>query len=149
MTIGATATVFAALLWLGNQAWSGGGGAAAETRGPLTWIGADPNDPERKTAILARYGDVPVHRIFRDLGPRAEAVVGATLLDLDGRGSRIVVAGIAQPIDGACAFAFDTNRDELWTADLSWDQRWPDCAPPTKFRCLCLTAGDPRRPAGG
>ena len=110
--------------------------------GAITWVGVDRDDDATRTAVLVSYGNDPARRRFHDFGPEAEFVCDAQCIDLDGSGQLAVVAGIAEPIDGYCLFAFDAHGGELWRLDLSWDWEWPDCAAATKFRCFGMASGD-------
>jgi hypothetical protein len=66
----------------------------------------------------------------------------AVLVNLDGAGDQIVVVGVERPVDGNCLFAFDVDGNLLWPLGFTTAIRWPDCAPPTAFRCSRLVAAD-------
>jgi hypothetical protein len=69
-------------------------------------------------------------------------VTAAEIVDRNGRGDVIVVAGTEPAVEGNCLFAFEPGGTCLWQNDLSDDTQWPDCGPPTLWRTRAIIAGD-------
>ncbi|MFH0983562.1 MAG: serine/threonine-protein kinase [Planctomycetota bacterium] len=96
------------------------------------------------TTILARYGDDPEPKLFHDFPREAKYVSEAVLVDVDGKGTQAVVAGVWVPWEGKCLYAFDGSRRLVASLDLSPKtvREWPDCELSMKFACMCLAKGN-------
>ena len=99
-------------------------------------------DDTSKTTILARYGDDPKPWMFHQFPAEAGGVQAVVLADLDGRGDKLVVAGVQRPVDGHNLFAFDAQRKMKWRRRLSSDVKWPDCRQATELGCIYLARAD-------
>jgi len=109
----------------------------------ITDVRVEMIDGEPATTILARYENSSDWEFFCEFPREAHHVTAVTLVDLHGRGTTSVVAGVYRPIDGKCLFAFDPRtREEIWSKELSSDFAWPDCAESPGYGCRCLTARD-------
>ncbi|MBN2562907.1 MAG: serine/threonine protein kinase [Phycisphaerae bacterium] len=97
---------------------------------------------EQTTTILARHDDDPAWRVFHRFQDEAFNVAGAALVDVDGSGRQLVVAGTNRVLDGNCLFTFDSDGGEPWGMGLSSTRQWPDCAPPTQWFCRTLAVAD-------
>jgi len=97
---------------------------------------------QNTTTIWARHGDDPEWTLFHRFPPEVGSVCDPVLVDLDGGGRRIVVAGLDVPLDGHNLFAFDACGKESWCLDISSTRRWPDCGPSAYWSCRHLAAGD-------
>lgn len=113
--------------------------AAATAPASLTAVWIDKHKP---TVILARRGIDDPPAIFHQFPAAAGSVACVGLVDSDGHGPSMVVAGLGKPYEDHAIFAYDLEGKELARLDLSSDRQWPDCAPPTKWKCPELLAAN-------
>lgn len=102
-------------------------------------------DERRKWILLAYYGDDAEPKVFHDFSPDIDRIRDAKLVDLDGHGERIVVAGLNKPVGGQNLIALDAQGKELWRQDVSNvapDYLWPDCGPPAHWSCYMVIVGN-------
>ncbi|MCP4591076.1 MAG: serine/threonine protein kinase [bacterium] len=100
------------------------------------------SDGSNGRVLEARFGDSLDWSAFHEFPPDVEHVSGAALVDAEGNGRRVIVAGVFMPLRGDCVFAYDQRGDALWSIGLSSSLQWPDCPPPTQFRCVAVRAAD-------
>ncbi|MCK4658496.1 MAG: serine/threonine protein kinase [Phycisphaerae bacterium] len=103
------------------------------------------SDRRNTLTISARYDDDSRWKPFHTFPVETRRVAGVVLVDPDGSGNRIVVAGTFRPLEGDCLFGYDVKGkrgNEVWRLDLSSERKWPDCVLPTRFGCWCLAVGD-------
>lgn len=132
--------VCALVLLIGGGWWARSRPRAGTRVEPVSavWV-----DERRPTVVLARYGVAGPVRVFHEFPPAAQGVTEAVLVECVSSDRRLVVAGLAAPLSGACLWAFDADTGaEVWRRDLSFERRWPDCSAPTKARCTTLLAAD-------
>ncbi|MGD8453406.1 MAG: serine/threonine-protein kinase [Phycisphaerae bacterium] len=131
--------VCAVLLLIGGGWWAQRERRASTTEPvSVVWV-----DEKRPHVVLARYGVAGSERVFHEF-PAPGAEVGAvTLVTGESPGRKLVVAGLSAPAAGAGLYGFDADSGaEVWQQRLSFDWRWPDCAPPTAVKYTLLTAAD-------
>lgn len=111
---------------------------AEATTGPLSaWVDAD-----APTTLLVRRGWQGTPRVLHQFPREAGRVADVVVANAETPEQATIVAGLSQPLDGRCVFAFDASGALRWQLDLSTDSHWPDCAPPTRWRCADLLAAD-------
>ncbi len=137
-------TVLAACAWwtAANVRLRGGPSTITASVAPITAVIAAPKDSPHNPAILAYRGNATAPEVLVRLDPDAGAVRDAVLVDLDGVGHNIVIAGVANAINGECVFAFDTQGNQLWGRDLSSKLDWLDREVSRPFQCMDLLAAD-------
>lgn len=70
-------------------------------------------------------------------------VGGVAVADGPVGAEQLVIVGLAEPPRaGGAVLAYTPDGQLRWRQDLSDARQWPDCAPPTRWVCRALTAGD-------
>jgi serine/threonine protein kinase len=106
--------------------------------GALTAVMLDEHDA---AVLLGRHGQEGAAAVLRRF-PSAVHVGSAVLVDVDGAGTRAIAVALSAPEGSDSFLVLDDTGADLWTLDLSDDQVWPDCGPPTRWRCRNLLAAD-------
>ncbi|MBN2560162.1 MAG: serine/threonine protein kinase [Phycisphaerae bacterium] len=129
--------------WLVSRFGRSPAATTATARLPITDVRAeDVPLGKRTTTIEVKYGDDPTWRTFHRFLDDALHITGVELVDVDGHGRQLVVAGTNRALDGDCLFAFDCEGHRLWSINPSSKIQWPDCSPPTQWFCRTLAVAD-------
>ena len=101
-------------------------------------------DPRRSNVILAWRGHDPEPQPFRTFPHEVKAVTNVALVDRNGKGDNIVVAGVGRTWDGNCLFAFDLEGEPIgeWNLSPGEYMDWPDCGPSTNWLVRLIEIGD-------
>lgn len=99
-------------------------------------------DEHDDTTLLARYGHDAPARVFRTFARQAESVRHATLVDVDGRGTKCIAVAIVPKRAAGNILLYDAHGEELWSRYLASDLTWPDCAGGKVWRGAQVVAHD-------
>ena len=111
-----------------------------ESPAPLAEVKADEN---KRTILVRSVGEA--WRPFQEFPDDTLSTNGVVLVDVDGHGQQLVVAGLHRPLEDANLVAFDARtRKRKWGLYLHDEQerRWPDCQKSGLWECPALAAGD-------
>ncbi len=132
------ALIAATSLWNVGGAAPGLSARAAGSDVPTAvWV-----DEFERNVVLARYGHEAPPEVFCELTPGQADYTSAVLARPVAADDPIVVVGTSRSVQDHCVFAYDGRGRELWRLNLSSEVSWPDCAPPTNWRCADLLAAD-------
>ncbi len=114
--------------------------AIAPSPETIAEVRVEPMEDSSSHIVSARYGDSTQWTVFHQFPATVKSVVGAVLLDVDGRNDRVVVAGIHVPPRRRCLFGLNLDRTLRWQLDMSDPAQWPDSGPSGSWRARCLVA---------
>ncbi len=102
----------------------------------VTQITAVQIDQDTQRAVQVRYGNEASWSTFGNSLVREDiSLQKAIVVDVDGRGRQLVVAGSRASLDedGSVLIAFDRHRKEQWRIPLHSMVQWPDCDTPSWY----------------
>jgi serine/threonine protein kinase len=111
-----------------------------ESPAPLAEVKADEN---KRTILVRSVGEA--WRPFQEFPDAVLSERSVVLLDANGHGQQLVVAGLHRPLENTNLVAFDARtRKRKWGLYLHDEQErlWPECQKSGLWECPALAAGD-------
>lgn len=111
-------------------------------RGLLTKVAASHVQGGSAHQIIAQFGDDVTWRPFYEFEDERVNVYDAVVANVDGSGTRVVLAGVSDPAREVSLCVFDETGEELWSLNASDGRAWPDVSETSPWGCALVVAED-------